>query len=98
MDVIRHVVIGGVVQGVGFRAWIERTALEIGVQGWVRNGRDGTVEALFIGAPDHVDAMIAACRDGSRGSRVDRVDQREGTRAEAALRRHGELFSVLPTS
>ena len=97
MDVIRHVVISGWVQGVGYRAWTEYTALEAGIQGWVRNRRDGSVEALFVGPPDVVDAMIAACREGPRGSRVDRIDQREGTREEFALRRRGELFSVLAT-
>jgi acylphosphatase len=98
MDVIRHVVIRGRVQGVGYRAWTEYSALERGLQGWVRNCRDGTVEALFSGSPDVVDAMIVACNEGPRGSRVDRVDQREGKREEFALRRRGELFSVLPTA
>ncbi len=98
MDVIRHVVIRGRVQGVGYRAWTEYTALERGVQGWVRNCRDGTVEALFMGPPDAVDGMIAACSEGPGGSQVDRIDQREGAREEFALRRRGELFSVLPTA
>jgi acylphosphatase len=98
MDVIRHVVIRGRVQGVGYRAWTEYTAIERGVQGWVRNCRDGTVEALFMGPPHVVDGMIAVCNEGPRGSRVDRVDQREGAREEFALRRRGELFSVLPTA
>jgi len=96
--VIRHVVIRGRVQGVGFRAWTEYTALERGIQGWVRNRRDGSVEALFVGPPDVVDAMVAACRDGPRGARVDAVDQRDGTADELALRRRGELFSMLPTA
>ena len=95
---IRHVVIRGRVQGVGFRAWTEYTALERGIQGWVRNRRDGSVEALFVGPPDVVDAMVAACRDGPRGARVDAVDQRDGTADELALRRRGELFSMLPTA
>ena len=98
MDVMRHVVIRGRVQGVGFRAWTEYTALERGLQGWVRNRRDGAVEALFIGSPDAVAAMIAACNQGPRGSRVDGVDQRDGTAEELALRRLGELFSVLSTA
>lgn len=95
---IRHVVIRGRVQGVGFRAWTEYTALERGIQGWVRNRRDGSVEALFVGPPDVVDAMVAASRDGPRGARVDAVDQRDGTADELALRRRGELFSMLPTA
>jgi acylphosphatase len=98
MDVIRHVVIRGRVQGVGFRAWTEYTVLERGLQGWVRNRGDGAVEALFAGPPDAVTAMIAACNEGPRGARVDAIDQRDGTAAEFALRRRGELFSVLPTA
>jgi len=97
VDVIRHVVIRGRVQGIGFRAWTEYTALERGLQGWVRNSRDGSVEALFAGRPDAVAAIITACHQGPRGSRVDGVDQRDGTAEELSLRRRGELFSVLPT-
>jgi acylphosphatase len=97
VDVTRHVAIRGRVQGVGFRAWTEYTALERGLQGWVRNRRDGSVEALFVGPSDAVAAMIAACHQGPRGSRVDGVDQRNGTVEELKLRRRGELFSVLPT-
>jgi acylphosphatase len=98
MDVIRHVVIRGRVQGVGFRAWAEYTALERGLQGWVRNRRDSAVEALFAGPTDAVAAMIAVCNEGPRGARVDAIDQRDGTATEFALRRRGELFSVLPTA
>jgi acylphosphatase len=97
VDVTRHVLIRGRVQGVGFRAWTEYTALERGLQGWVRNRRDGSVEALFVGPSDAVAAMIAACHQGPRGSRVDGVDQRDGTAEELKLRLRGELFSVLPT-
>ena len=71
MDVIRYVVIRGRVQGVGYRAWAEYTALGRGLQGWARNRRDGTVEALFAGPPDVVAAMIAACKEGPRGSLVE---------------------------
>ena len=98
VDVMRHVVIRGRVQGIGYRAWTEYTALERGLQGWVRNRRDGSVEALFVGSPDAVAAMIAACHQGPRGSRVDGIDQRAGTAEELKLRPHGELFSVLPTA
>src|ERR1700728_474771 len=98
MDVIRHVVIRGRVQGIGFRAWTEYTALERGLQGWVRNRRDGSVEAVLVGPPDVVAAMIEACKEGPRGARVESVDQREGTRDELALQRRGELFSMLPTA
>jgi acylphosphatase len=98
MDVTRHVIIRGRVQGVGYRAWTEYTALERGLQGWVRNRRDGSVEALFVGPQEVVIAMIEACKHGPRGSGVDGIDQREGASDESALRRSGDLFSVLPTS
>lgn len=97
MDVIRYVMIRGRVQGVGYRAWTEYAALECGLEGWVRNRSDGAVEALFVGAADTVAAMIVACRRGPPGSRVEGIDQREGAADELALRRRGELFSVLPT-
>ena len=98
MAIIRRVVICGLVQGVGFRAWTEVTAIERGIEGWVRNRADGSVEALFVGEMETVVAMVAACRDGPRGARVAAIDQRDGTPEELALRRRGELFSVLPTS
>ncbi len=95
MNVHRYVLIRGRVQGVGFRAWTEVTALERRLQGWVRNRRDGSVEALFTGLETDVLAMIEECRDGPPGARVDFVDQREAELDEVALRRRDELFSVL---
>lgn len=95
MKVYRHVIIRGRVQGIGYRAWTEVTALERGVEGWVRNRRDGSVEALFSGPEDEVAAMIAECRRGPPGARVDVIDQRDATSDEIALRRGDEIFSVL---
>jgi acylphosphatase len=95
VTVHRHVVIRGRVQGVGYRAWTEVTALERGLEGWVRNCRDGSVEAVFSGPDGDVVAMIALCRRGPPGARVDAIDQREATPDEIALRRADELFSVL---
>ena len=95
MDVNCLVVIHGRVQGIGYRVWTEYTALERGVQGWVRNRRDGAVEALFAGPAEAVAAMIEACRQGPPGARVDAIDQRAADPSELALRRRGELFSVL---
>jgi acylphosphatase len=94
---IVHVIVRGRVQGVGYRAFVEHAALEKGVEGWVRNRRDGSVEAVFAGAPEIVDAIIEACRRGPHGARVDALDQREGAAEDLALRREGELFSMLPT-
>lgn len=97
MEVIRCVIVRGRVQGVGFRAWTEVMALERGVEGWVRNRRDGSVEALFAGSEEVVLTIIEICREGPPGARVVDVDQRDGTREELALRRRGELFSILET-
>ena len=69
-----HVLIGGRVQGVGFRAWTERRARSLGLAGWVRNLPDGDVEAVFSGPAEAVDAMLAACREGPRGARVTKVE------------------------
>jgi acylphosphatase len=95
LTVHRHVIIRGRVQGVGYRAWTEITALERGVEGWVRNRRDGSVEALLIGTEQAVADMIAACRRGPPGARVDGIDQRDAGPAEVVLRRSDELFSML---
>lgn len=59
-----HVVITGRVQGVGFRYWVEADAVSRGLAGWVRNRRDGSVEAVFLGEDSAVDAMLAACKEG----------------------------------
>jgi acylphosphatase len=69
-----HVWIAGRVQGVFFRAYTLDAAQLIGVTGWVRNLRDGKVEAVFEGEADKVEKMIEWCREGSPMSRVDRVE------------------------
>jgi acylphosphatase len=93
-----HVLVHGRVQGVGYRAWTEYTALTRGLTGWVRNRRDGRVEAVFIGADEAVAAMVEECRQGPVSARVEAVDHRVATPDEVKLRRHDELFSVLPTA
>jgi len=70
----RRLVVHGFVQGVYFRDTVRRSAVSKGVAGWVRNNRDGTVEAVFEGEPDAVEGLIALCREGPRGARVDRVE------------------------
>jgi acylphosphatase len=69
-----HLRIEGRVQGVGYRAFVERQAIGLGLSGWVRNRRDGSVEAVLQGIPGTVEAMIELCRSGPPASRVDRVD------------------------
>lgn len=61
-------------QGVGYRLWTQRTAVELGLSGWVRNRRDGAVEAVFQGPDVRVAAMIARCKGGPAGSAVTRVE------------------------
>ncbi|MGF1626661.1 MAG: acylphosphatase [Alphaproteobacteria bacterium] len=68
-----RVTITGRVQGVWFRGWTLRRAESLGLRGWVRNRRDGTVEAVFVGPPEAVEAMVAACREGPPAARVDGV-------------------------
>ena len=71
---IVRVTIGGDVQGVGYRAWMEMAARALGVRGWVRNRLNGDVEALFAGPPDAVEALCAACWRGPAHARVDKVE------------------------
>jgi acylphosphatase len=68
-----HVVITGRVQGVGYRAWTEDEALRRGLNGWVRNRRDGSVEAVFSGGDTEVSDMLAACRVGPPAALVSSV-------------------------
>ena len=95
--VIRHVVVRGRVQGVGYRAFVEDEVHHRRLQGWVRNRRDGSVEAVFAGPAAEVQAAIEACRRGPFSAQVSALDQRDGTEADLAVRAGGEIFSVLPT-
>lgn len=98
MNIIRHIIVRGRVQGVGYRAFVEREALRRGVEGWVRNRRDGSVEAVFARAQEKVDAVVEACRRGPYSARVEQIDQRAGTEDELKLRAPGDVFSMLPTA
>jgi acylphosphatase len=83
--------ITGRVQGVGYRVWVEGEAISRDLNGWVRNKRDGSVEALFSGDPANVADMLTACREGPPLAIVNAVDLTETT--EPA----GRGFRVLPT-
>jgi acylphosphatase len=65
--------IEGRVQGVYFRAWTYDTARSLGLDGWVRNARDGSVEAVFSGPPAQVDDMLRRCKDGPPDAKVTAV-------------------------
>jgi len=69
----RRLIISGRVQGVGFRWSVHAEAKALGLDGWVRNRRDGTVEALISGAPEAVEALTAWAFQGPPSARVDRV-------------------------
>ncbi|MCP5367340.1 MAG: acylphosphatase [Hyphomicrobiales bacterium] len=64
----------GRVQGVWFRGWTVQEATALGLDGWVRNNFDGTVEAVFSGDARAVDRMVALCRQGPRFARVDSLN------------------------
>jgi acylphosphatase len=72
-----RLVISGRVQGVGFRAFVERHAGRRGLRGWVRNRRDGTVETLLIGEEPALGEMEAACRRGPSLASVTRLERFE---------------------
>jgi len=69
-----HLAIRGVVQGVSYRANMVRAATRLGVTGWVRNRRDGSVEAVAAGPQAALDELVAWARRGPAGARVDAVD------------------------
>jgi acylphosphatase len=68
-----RLIIEGRVQGVGYRYWTVKEAVQRGLDGWVRNLPDGTVEALVSGPADAVTAMIGACRRGPRAAAVSAI-------------------------
>ncbi len=84
--------IEGRVQGVGFRTWVERAATGRGLNGCVRNRRDGGVEAVFAGPADVVDAMVDACHHGPQFAHVLLVKVMLETRPVA------DGFHIAPTA
>ena len=75
----RRVVVHGRVQGVFFRGSTVERAREVGVNGWVRNRADGTVEAVFEGSAEQVAEMVRYCREGPPWARVERIEEIEET-------------------
>jgi acylphosphatase len=84
MRVARCVRIHGRVQGVFYRGWSVDNARALGLDGWVRNRRDGSVEMLLAGSDEAVDAMIARCREGPPAARVERIEVAESDEAAPA--------------
>ena len=85
---VKHLNIFGQVQGVGFRYRFMEQAQGLGVSGWVRNRRGGSVEAVIAGTPEAVEAMLAWGRRGPAAARVERIDisAAEGTFAGFEMR------------
>jgi acylphosphatase len=94
---VRHILVRGKVQGVGYRVFVEYHARQRDLAGWVRNRRDGSVEAVFAGLQKSVEGMIATCRIGPLSAQVDSLDQRAGTEADLMTGAPDDKFSVLPT-
>ncbi|WP_297297627.1 acylphosphatase [uncultured Methylovirgula sp.] len=88
--------IEGHVQGVGFRAFIEREADRLSIRGWARNRQNGDVEALFAGSIQGVDALIETCRRGPHHARVVNLMVRLPEADELLEVPHGG-FLLLPT-
>ena len=70
----KHLRISGKVQGVGFRASMYREAVRLNITGWVRNRKDGCVEAVIQGPEKTVAEMLVWARRGPSGARVDQVE------------------------
>lgn len=87
-----HFRVTGRVQGVYFRAWMAEQAATLTLEGWVRNRRDGSVEALISGHADAVDRMLRFCREGPPDAAVDQLEiVQEGGASPAG-------FAILPTA
>ena len=96
-ETIRHLTIRGRVQGVGYRYWFEQQARARGLEGWVRNRRDGSVEAVLAGPAEAVAELVAQFRRGPSSARVDAVQDEAANSDALNVRRAGERFSVLGT-
>ena len=85
---VKHLAIFGQVQGVGFRYRFGEQAASLGINGWVRNRRGGSVEAMIAGSPETVEALIAWARVGPPAAQVEHVEvsAAEGTFAGFELR------------
>jgi acylphosphatase len=94
---IKRLTIRGTVQKIGYRVWVEREALALGLKGWVRNRRDGSVEVLVGGSPQAVAALIERCWQGPPLCKVESIDVADAAVLDLGYRRPLENFSLLAT-
>jgi acylphosphatase len=94
---IKRLRIRGGVQKIGFRVWVEREALTLGLKGWVRNRLDGSVEVLVAGPPEVVTRMVERCKRGPPLAKVESIDVEEAVVLDLGYRRPGEAFSLIAT-
>ena len=94
---IKRLMIRGTVQRIGLRVWIEREALDLGLAGWVRNRRDGSVEVVVAGPQGAIAAMVERCWAGPPLAKVQSIDVSEATPIDLGHRRPGEGFSLIST-
>jgi acylphosphatase len=79
VKITKHLIVHGRVQGVGYRAAMCREAQRLGVTGWVRNRKDGTVEAMVHGWPDDVAQVLNWARNGLSAAHVTRMEVNESS-------------------
>lgn len=73
-QIARRLIVHGRVQGVFYRGWTQSQARDLGLSGWVRNRRDGTVEILARGEETALETLAERCREGPPAARVDRIE------------------------
>ena len=81
----KHIIISGKVQGVGFRYWLYKAAIQRKIDGWVKNKISGEVEALLIGNDVNINNLIALCKKGPPSSKVVREPNQPSSVLLAAL-------------
>jgi acylphosphatase len=88
----RHLLVSGIVQGVGYRAFAERAARDLALTGWVRNLDDGRVEIYVEGDAPVLDRFVERCRRGPRSAEVSGIESKSCASREALA------FTVRPTA
>jgi len=91
MKVTRHLIVRGRVQGVGFREYLRREAKGLNVTGWVRNRRDGTVEAMLYGSPEDVAKILDWARHGPPSARVTSIEVKEASGEFETFEHHASV-------